>query len=94
MKILLDSTDSGSVKLYEVRNDNGSSRKVITGYLLVITGKTEKSWQYGASEEFWACRGFDTLKDADNRGVLNDRSKWKPYQGKFHYKSVAKLLPA
>jgi hypothetical protein len=70
------------IVLYEVRNDQAQSRKKCLGYELAILtekGKVEKSWAYEASELFWAREGCRTLIDAQARGVLSNRTRWKPY---------------
>jgi hypothetical protein len=74
----------GKIVLYELCNDRADSRKKCLALELVLltdNGKVEKSWAYEVRELRWALEGYKTLLDAQARGVLNQRDKWKPYQG-------------
>jgi hypothetical protein len=82
MKRLIQS--EGPIVLYQLRNDRAQSRVKCLGYeLAVLTekGKVEKSWAYETSELRWAQKGYKTLTDAQARGVLEQRNRWRPYRG-------------
>ena len=74
----------GRVVLYELRNDRADSRVKCLGYELAIlteTGKVKQSWNYETTELRWAQAGLTTLADAQNRNVLEQRNRWRPYRG-------------
>ena len=73
----------GRVVLYELRNDRTESRVKRLGYEVAIfseTGKVQESWQYEAAELRCAKVGYKTLIDAQARGALDNRLRWKPYK--------------
>ena len=73
----------GRVMLYELRNDRTESRVKRLGYEVAIlseTSKVQESWQYESTELRWAREGYKTLIDAQARGVLDARTRWKPYK--------------
>ena len=74
--------EQGNVIMYRLVNDREDSKVKNLGIQLAILdgkGKPQKSWQYEMTETNRAEAGFKTLVDAQERGVLADRAKWRIY---------------
>lgn len=74
--------EQGNVVMYRLVNDRLDSKVKTLGIQLAILdgkGKPQKSWHYEMSELRRAESGFQTLVDAQERGVLSDRAKWRIY---------------
>lgn len=72
------------VVLLRIVADKTSPLNAFKTAILSKNGMVEQSWDYQTSELRWAWQGFCTLVDAQKRGVLGERAKWKPYNADYH----------